>query len=285
MSRIVFPHRVTPCDASDRPGGSKTADSRAVAGFVGRSAARFAAVAVFVLAAFAGGSVLAQDAQPSAEATSTAPARAPRPPEFANVAEAQAAADAAKTERAAAVEAYQARVRECMHKFFVTNCTDNARQTRNDETERADGAKQRAELFMRQEKSREHKANLAAENAKRDARDAEKAAEARQTEAAKSLAAPAPARPGSAATPGNSPRAAERAPRPARTEDDPAVRASNRATYERKQEEARIYAEKQARERAENEDKRARRRAQREADAAKLNNPGTPAPANPTMAK
>ena len=181
-------------------------------------------------------------------------------------------------EHAQALETYQARVRECMHKFFVTNCAEKARETRNDEVERADSAKQRAELFVRQEKSREHKASLAAENAKRDARDAEKAAETRQTEAANSSAAPAPARAGSS-------RAEERAPRAPRPEDDPAVRASNRAIYERKQEEARIYAEKQARERAENEDKRARRRAQREADAAKLNNPGAPAPDNPTMAK
>lgn len=116
-------------------------------------------------------------------------------PTYASAEAAQGIADAAKAERAAAVDAYTARVRDCMHTFFATRCADKAREERNTITERADVTRQQAELFVRQEKARVHRESLAAENARRDARDAEAAA-ARQAEAAQR---PAPRNVGPAA--------------------------------------------------------------------------------------
>ena len=284
MPRISSRSAFAPCDISVQVHASFPAGAaRPRPGRQGGWAAALLAAAVIVglPGCAAVDSVMAP---PPVEPKVAAPA-----PTYASAEAAQAIADAARAERAAAVDAYTARVRECMHTFFATSCADKAREQRNTITERADVTRQQAELFVRQEKARVHREGLAAENARRDARDAEATA-ARQAEAAR--AAQPPARP---AGPGTGSGAAGRGQAGAATPSagtsapsaslSAAEQAENRAAFEKKQAEAKAYADKRAEERKENEDKRERRRAAREADAAKFNAPAATPATPPTQGK
>ena len=191
MPRISSRSAFAPCDISVQVHASFPAGAaRPRPGRQGGWAAALLAAAVIVglPGCAAVDSVMAP---PPVEPKVAAPA-----PTYASAEAAQAIADAARADRAAAVDAYTARVRECMHTFFATSCADKAREQRNTITERADVTRQQAELFVRQEKARVHREGLAAENARRDARDAEATA-ARQAEAARAAQPPArPAGPG-----------------------------------------------------------------------------------------
>lgn len=191
MPRISSRSAFAPCDISVQVHASFASGAhRPRPGRQGGWAAALLAAAVIVglPGCAAVDSVMAP---PPVEPKVAAPA-----PTYASAEAAQAIADAARAERAAAVDAYTARVRECMHTFFATSCADKAREQRNTITERADVTRQQAELFVRQEKARVHREGLAAENARRDARDAEATA-ARQAEAARAAQPPArPAGPG-----------------------------------------------------------------------------------------
>jgi hypothetical protein len=225
--------------------------------------ARRAALAVrlmagIVFACAAVHTVLAQDA----------------PASYASVQEAQDAAKAAKAAHEQASQQYRAEMAECSKTFFTNHCTDAARKRRDDAVAASDKVRQKSDLYTRQTQARERREKLDADNARRDARNAEKNT-SRQ-------AAPKPSAPADPKKPVPPKPAVPPTPRAI---DDPTVRARNREAYEAKQEEARVYAQQKAEQRKQAEDKRVVRRAQRAADEAKLNNSGKTPPVDPSMAK
>ncbi|WP_144389491.1 hypothetical protein [Pigmentiphaga sp. NML080357] len=197
----------------------------------------------------------------AADEAQPAPART-----FSSIEEAQAAADAAKAETDRLKQQYDVEAAECMSKFFANRCVEKARIERNENVMRSDAARREAELYIRREQARLRHEERDRENAERDARNARRAEEA-ANRPPRQAAEPEPAAPRPAGPGGELPAPQ---PRPPRDVDDPAVRARNRADFERKQAEAREYAEKQARQREEAEAKRARRRAEREEEAERL---------------
>ncbi len=208
------------------------------------------------------------------------------PPHYASVQAAQAVVDAAKDEADRIKQKHEAEVQACMTTFFATRCSEQSRIERNNALNEVDSRRRQAELFIRQEHSRERHEKLEQDNARRDARAAERAAKTVDKPPRPSASPEVPATEPLLDAPaaGGSIEPPRQGSTPPARSDDAQLRAQKRAAFERKQQDAKEYAEKQARQREEAVNKRARRRAEREAEAQRLNQ-GSHSPSTPSLAK